>query len=248
MTYFYKGSIKLSKVKDKLKVDMKYSQLQKLEAKIETNLSSHKKTLEFFEQNDNCPVCTQSIDKSFKEQKCDQEHQTISKLSGGLQELVEELSKQEEKVTQFGRISNKIQEMNVDIAKIQTSLENIKKSSDQIHRDISMAQNDDIDSIKQELVDMSEQLKIAEEDLNKVTEQKKYVDVLREILNDKGAKAQIIKKYLPLINQQVNRYLQLMDFYINFTLDEEFNETVQSPIHENFSYSSFLGTLLHRVY
>ena len=232
-------AVSKEKVKDKLKVDMKYSQLQKIEAKIETNLSSHKKTLEFFEQNDNCPVCTQSIDKSFKEQKCNQEHQTISKLSGGLQELVEELSKQEEKVTQFGRISNKIQEMNVDIAKIQTSLENIKKSSDQIHRDISMAQNDDIDSIKQELVDMSEQLKNAEEDLNKVSEQKKYVDILREILNDKGAKAQIIKKYLPIMNQLINQHLQSMDFYVNFNLDEEFNETIKSRFRDTFNYNSF---------
>jgi len=59
------------------------------------------------------------------------------------------------------------------------------------------------------------------------------------LLKDGGVKTKIIKKYLPLINQQVNRYLQMMDFYINFTLDEEFNETVQSPIHEDFSYSSF---------
>tara|TARA_B100001079_G_scaffold202592_1_gene176150 strand:+ start:37 stop:645 length:609 start_codon:yes stop_codon:yes gene_type:complete len=59
------------------------------------------------------------------------------------------------------------------------------------------------------------------------------------LLKDGGVKSKIIKKYLPLINQQVNRYLQMMDFYINFTLDEEFNETVQSPIHDNFSYSSF---------
>ena len=129
--------------------------------------------------------------------------------------------------------------MNVDIAKIQTSLENIKKSSDQIHRDISMAQNDDIDSIKQELVDMSEQLKTAEEDLNKVTEQKKYVDVLREILNDKGAKAQIIKKYLPIMNQLINQHLQSMDFYVNFNLDEEFNETIKSRFRDTFNYNSF---------
>src|SRR5210317_2349146 len=232
-------AVQKEKVKDKLSVDMKYSQLQKLEAKIETNLSSHKKTLEFFEQNDNCPVCTQSIDKSFKEQKCDQEHQTISKLSGGLQELVEELSKQEEKVTQFGRISNKIQDMTVEIAKIHTSLEQIKKNSDQIHLDISMAQNNDIASIKEDLTTMSTQLREAEEELNKVSEQKKYVDILREILNDKGAKAQIIKKYLPIMNQLINQHLQSMDFYVNFNLDEEFNETIKSRFRDTFNYNSF---------
>ena len=232
-------AVSKEKVKDKLKVDMKYSQLQKLEAKIETNLSSHKKTLEFFEQNNNCPTCTQSIEKDFKEQKCNHEHQTISKLSKGLSEIVEELSKQEEKVVAFGKMSNKIQEMNVDIAKIHTSLENIKKNSDQIHRDILMAQNDDIESIKEDLVLMSAELEKAEEELNKVHEQKKYVDILREILNDKGAKAQIIKKYLPIMNQLINQHLQSMDFYVNFNLDEEFNETIKSRFRDTFNYNSF---------
>ena len=67
----------------------------------------------------------------------------------------------------------------------------------------------------------------------------KYFNYTYELLKDGGVKTKIIKKYLPLINQQINRYLQMMDFYINFTLDEEFNETVQSPIHEDFSYASF---------
>ena len=232
-------AVQKEKVKDKLKVDMKHSQLQKLEAKIETNLSTHKKTLEFFQQNDTCPVCTQSIDKQFKEEKCTHESTTISKLSTGLSELAEELTKQEEKVVQMGKMSNKIQDMKVEIAKINTSLENLKKHSDQIHLDISMAQNNDIDSIKQDLVDMSEQLKTAEEELDKVTQQKKYVDVLREILNDKGAKAQIIKKYLPIMNQLINQHLQSMDFYVNFNLDEEFNETIKSRFRDTFNYNSF---------
>ena len=66
-----------------------------------------------------------------------------------------------------------------------------------------------------------------------------YHDFIYSLLKDGGVKAKIIKKYLPLINQQVNKYLQMMDFYINFKLDEEFNETVESPIHEDFSYASF---------
>ena len=232
-------AVQKERVKDKLKVDMQYSKLQKLETKIETNLSTHKKTLEFFQQNDNCPTCTQPIDKQFKEEKCKHEHATISKLSTGLSELVEELTKQEEKVVEFGKISNKIQDMNVEIAKINTSLENLKKHSDQIHQDISMAQNNDIESIKIDLENMQGQLKVAEEELDKVTEQKKYVDVLREILNDKGAKAQIIKKYLPIMNQLINQHLQSMDFYVNFNLDEEFNETIKSRFRDTFNYNSF---------
>ena len=74
---------------------------------------------------------------------------------------------------------------------------------------------------------------------SEVKETIKYFNYTYELLKDGGVKSKIIKKYLPLINQQINRYLQMMDFYINFTLDEEFNETVQSPIHEDFSYASF---------
>src|SRR5210317_414150 len=86
---------------------------------------------------------------------------------------------------------------------------------------------------------MSTQLKEAEEELNKVSEQKKYVDILREILNDKGAKANIIKKYLPIMNNLINKYLQSMDFFVNFHLDEEFNETVKSRFRDTFNYNSF---------
>ena len=93
--------------------------------------------------------------------------------------------------------------------------------------------------LKKELVTMSEDLKVAEQELNKVTENKKYVDVLREILNDKGAKAQIIKKYLPIMNQLINQHLQSMDFYVNFNLDEEFNETIKSRFRDTFNYNSF---------
>jgi len=219
----------------------KVRELRKLETKIETNLSSHKKTLDFFTDNDNCPTCTQPIEKDFKEQKCNHTHETISKLSKGLSELVEELTKQEEKVMEFGKISNKMQEMNVEIAKISTSLEALKKHTDQVWVDFNnVGQKDiNIESIKLELEEMSRNIKDAETNLNKVQEEKSYVDVLREILNDKGAKAQIIRKYVPIMNQLINKYLQQMDFYVSFHLDEEFNETVKSRFRDTFNYNNF---------
>ena len=78
-----------------------------------------------------------------------------------------------------------------------------------------------------------------ESKLNQKSEQIQYHDFIYSLLKDNGVKSKIINNYLPVINQQVNRFLQMMDFYINFNLDEEFNETVNTPIHENFSYESF---------
>ena len=219
----------------------KVKDLEKFETKIEQNISTHKKTLDFFKDNDTCPVCTQSIDENFKEEKCNHETSTISKLQSGLKQLVGELNIHEEKMTQFSQMSNKISEMNVEIAKINGSLSALKKHSDQIQLEISTAsqKDSDIEKIELELEQMKVDLAEADEKLKGVQEEKDYVDVLREILNDKGAKANIIRKYVPIMNQLINKYLQSMDFYISFNLDEEFNETVKSRFRDTFNYNNF---------
>ena len=222
-------------------VSKKVKELEKFETKIEQNLATHKKTLDFFNNNDTCPVCTQSIGKDFKEEKCNHESKTIWKLDSGLSKLVEELTKQEEKLMSYGKVSTKIQSMMVDVAKITSSLESLKIHSDQIEQEISTAKerDSDIESIELELEQLRVDLKQADIDLAKVQEDKDYVDVLREILNDKGAKANIIRKYVPIMNQLINKYLQAMDFYISFNLDEEFNETVKSRFRDTFNYNNF---------
>ena len=222
-------------------VSKKVKDLEKYETKIEQNLDTHKKTLKFFKENDTCPVCTQSIDETFKEEKCNHETSTISKLESGLKQLVGELNIQEEKITAFGKVSQKIQDMNVNIAKVTASLESLKKHSDQIQQEISTSETRDIDieTIELELEQMRSDLKQAELDLDKVQEEKSYVDILREILNDKGAKANIIRKYVPIMNSLINKYLQAMDFFISFNLDEEFNETVKSRFRDTFNYNNF---------
>ena len=234
-------AVSKSKLEGQDKAKNKLGELNKLETKIETNLKSHQKTLDFFKDNDNCPVCTQKIDEHFKGQKCEEETSTISKLETGLVQLVEEISKQEQKVTAFSQVSNKISEMNLELAKITTSLEALKKHTDQIWIDFNKAgeRSNDMETIKLELEDMSREITTAKENLNKVQEEKKYVDVLREILNDKGAKAQIIRKYVPIMNTLINKYLQQMDFYVSFNLDEEFNETVKSRFRDTFNYNNF---------
>jgi DNA repair exonuclease SbcCD ATPase subunit len=234
-------AVSQNELQGKEEVETKLNQLNKLETKIETNISTHKKTLDFFKDNDNCPVCTQQIDQDFKGKKCEEEHGTISKLESGLVQLVEEISKHEQKVSTFSKVSNKISNMNLDLAKITSSLESLKSHSDQIQLDINNFNNKDVDieSIKLELEKMSADLGVADANLTDVQEEKGYVDVLREILNDKGAKAQIIRKYVPIMNSLINKYLQAMDFYISFNLDEEFNETVKSRFRDTFNYNNF---------
>ena len=228
-----------AKIENKQKVNKKITELNKLEAKIENNLVNHKKTLNFFEENDTCPVCTQSIPKELKNAKVKEEENTITKLENGLKELMSEIVNVETELSDMDAVSKKIQDLNVEVAKINTSLESIKKYSDELSNELLLSDEDNTEDLETKLEKLKVDLELAKKDLEKVEEEKKYVDVIREILSDRGARANIIKKYLPIMNQLINKYLQDMDFFISFILDEEFNETVKSRNRDKFIYNSF---------
>ena len=224
-------------MKFKPEVDKKAKKLSKLESKIQNNLETHKETLSFFETHDECPTCTQRISEELKSKKVEEEKDTITKLQSGLKDLLNEVAKVETQITQMDAVSKKIQELNIDITKINTSLEGIKKHSDDIELNTEDGQS--VDELEKELEDLNTELNTLTEDLKKVEEEKGYVDVVREILSDKGARSKIIRKYLPIMNQLINKFLQSMDFFVSFVLDEEFNETVKSRHRDTFNYNSF---------
>ncbi len=228
-------------IKDRDKVDSKVNKLAKLEAKIETNLLNNKRTLEFLQENETCPTCTQDIDKEFKTEKMAQIGHKINTLDTGLKDLLSEIVKTETQVNEYNAVSQKIRDLNIEISKVETSLEGIKQHSDQIHEEITDLEQykNDSQSIELDLEEMRKEIKIAETNLEQVVEEKKYVDIIREILNDKGAKSKIIKKYIPIMNTLINQYLQSMDFFVSFHLDEEFKETVKSRHRDTFDYNNF---------
>ena len=228
-------------LEDKEETDSKLKQLLKMETKIEHNLHNHKKNLEFFQENDNCPTCTQSLEAEFRGEKIAFEKGKITVLEDGVKKLSEEVTKMEEKVNHFGAISKKLSHLYIDVAKVNTSLGELNNYSERIHQEILQLENKQTDSkkIAVDLQQLKEELETTKVNRDNITEQKKYVDVLREILSDKGARGHIIKKYIPIINGLINQYLQAMDFFVSFHLDEEFNETVKSRHRDTFNYNSF---------
>ena len=228
-------------IENKDKTQKKVSQLTKIEAKIETNLNTHQKTLEFFENNDNCPTCTQPIDQDFKTQKIEATKQKVKTLSDGMKELLSEIANTETRLTEMDKVSQKIHELNIDISKFETSLDEINKFSNRIHEEIRLLENKQVDGkeIQIQLDELNNKLEETKVERDRIVEQKDYVDILREILNDKGAKAQIIRKYVPIMNNLINQHLQAMDFFVSFHLDEEFNETVKSRFRDTFNYNNF---------
>jgi len=225
----------LTGIKEKLR------QLSDLKGKISNKVSTITKEHKFFTQNTVCPTCTQSIEETFRINKITDAHNKAKELQSGYQELEEAIKKEEERERQFIQISKEITTLTHGISKNNTRISGCHKQITEFESEIQTVSNQiaNRNTEHEALESFKNNLKTTYESLAERKTKINYLDFTYGLLKDGGVKSKIIKKYLPLINQQVNRYLQMMDFYINFTLDEEFNETVQSPIHEDFSYASF---------
>ena len=219
----------------------KLRKLGNLKGKISQKVSTITKEHKFFTENTVCPTCTQSIEEDFRINKITDAQDKAKELQSGYKELEEAIKEEEERERQFiiltkeiSKLTNGISQNNTKIAGCQRQIRDLEREIQTITENLANRNSE-----HEKLETFKDNLKTTYNDLASRKDTINYYDFSYSLLKDGGVKSKIIKKYLPLINQQVNRYLQMMDFYINFTLDEEFNETVQSPIHEDFSYASF---------
>ncbi len=215
--------------------------LGNLKGKISNKVSTITKEHKFFTEHTVCPTCDQDIEETFRINKIDEAQDKAKELQSGYKQLEEAIKEEENREHHFTNLSKEITSLahgisqnNIKIAGCQRQVRDLESEIQRVTDQLAnrTAENEKLESFK-------EKLNITYDELAQRRDSNSHYDFAYGLLKDGGVKSQIIKKYLPLINQQVNRYLQMMDFYINFTLDEEFNETVQSPIHEDFSYSSF---------
>jgi len=209
----------------------------KLSQKVSTITQEHK----FFTENTVCPTCTQTIEEEFRLNRIADAQNKAKELQKGFQELEETIKLEQERERQFTVLSKEITKLNHEISQNNTRISLNQRQIRDLESEIqTITQNlANRNTEHEKLEEFQDNLQKTFEDLSKKKEEIVYYDFAYSLLKDDGVKTKIIKKYLPFINQQVNRYLQMMDFYINFQLDEEFNESVKSPIHEDFSYSSF---------
>ena len=219
----------------------KLRELGNLKGKISNKVSTITKEHKFFTKNTVCPTCTQTINEDFRLNKIDDAQTKAKELQSGYKELEEAIKNEEEREHQFTTLSKEITNLTHGISKNNTRISGCQRQIRDLESEIQTlteqlanrnTEHEKLESFQNKLAETYEALASKKETIQ-------YHNFCYGLLKDGGVKSKIIKKYLPLINQQVNRYLQMMDFYINFTLDEEFNETIQSPIHDNFSYCSF---------
>ena len=209
----------------------------KLSQRIQTIVKEHK----FFTENTVCPTCNQDIEELFRVNRISDSQSKAEELREGFEKLQSAIKNEELRESQFKSLSTQISEILNDISSFNVQITGFQRQIRGLESEIqtitSQIENRNTEHEKLEV--LRENLDKTYDELVERKENITYHDFIYSLLKDGGVKAKIIKKYLPLINQQVNKYLQMMDFYINFKLDEEFNETVESPIHEDFSYPSF---------
>ena len=212
----------------------------KMEAKLSNRVDENKRQKEFFENNETCPVCTQDIELELKKQKIEEKSKRIQELNSGIDKLKIELDDKEQLLKGIEMLSKQIREKEVEVAKIGTSITHMERLIRQTNIQIQAMKKGEVsEEDKVKLTRLSERCKLQEEQITKLREDKFYVDVARNLLMDTGIKTKIINKYLPIMNKLINGYLTSMDFYVNFTLDNNFNETIKSRHRDEFSYSSF---------
>ena len=219
----------------------KLVKLNNLKGKISQKVSGITKEHKFFTENTVCPTCTQTIEEEFRLNRITDAQNKAKELKDGYEELEQTIKFEQERERQFTVLSKEITKLNHEISQNNTRISLNQRQIRDLESEIqTITQNlANRNTEHEKLEEFQTNLQKTFEDLSKKKEEIVYYDFAYSLLKDDGVKTKIIKKYLPFINQQVNRYLQMMDFYINFNLDEEFNETVKSPIHEDFSYSSF---------
>ena len=215
--------------------------LSKFKVKLQTKKQNSNEELTFFSDHTVCPTCTQDIEEKFRVNRMEQLRQVLVKHQDSLDEITSAIEAEEEKEQillklqrETNNLSNEISQFNIRIANNNKRRGNLETEIQNITDKIENRDTED-----EKLTEYKDQLKDILLRLEETQDEYDYLTEGNQLLKDDGVKKRIIRKYLPLINKQVNDYLQRMDFYVNFMLDEDFNETVQTPVHEKFSYASF---------
>ena len=230
-----------TEILDQTKITSKHGKLTAMEAKLENTCIKHKKELKFFQSHDDCPTCQQSIDEAFKKATIVVKEAKVIELELGMTQIDNAITTSQKKLDKINQTVVAIREKELLINRFETSISEIQKYKNKIQKEIDDLSDEKFSTgvATGELNQLQEQLVDAEKDKLKHKEEKLYIDTARHLMQDTGIKTKIIKQYLPIMNQYINKNLADMDFFVNFTLDEEFNETIKSRHRDDFHYHSF---------
>jgi len=201
---------------------------------LESRKTNTEKKIKFFDEKDSCDVCEQPIDKSFGKTRVQDLNHKVVEYEAGLEEMKKELDSLYSNIQEMGGHSRTLVGVNTEIKSITGLLERCQNDLDKLNDEKGKT-----DKIKEEIAELDAKITNVDDQIKELKQENFYLDICKNLLHDTGIKSKIIKQYLPVMNQTIQRYLGILDFYVNFTLNEQFEETIKSRYRDDFSYASF---------
>ena len=227
-------------VEDQINIESKDVKLKDLRSTLIEKQKEKDKMIAFFEKHDDCPVCTQDIPKDFKSEMIVTKETEKKEIVDGLIKMEKEIDKTQSRLSEIVKVTNQIQDNSIQIAQLNTSIKELEKYQERLSNEITELEKSTINNSDEEkLKILQDEFNTIEQNRKDLKEEKVYKEATRAMLQDTGIKTKIIKQYLPIMNQLINKYLASMEFYVNFSLDENFDETIKSRFRDNFNYESF---------
>ena len=227
-------------VEDQINIESKDVKLKDLRSTLTEKQKEKDRMIKFLSENEDCPACEQHIDKEFKSQMISTKETEKKEIVDGLTKMEDELNKTKVRLNEISKVTNEIQDNSIQIASLNTSIQELEKYQVKLSEEIKELEKSTIDnSDEEQLKILQEEFEGIEKNRKDLKEEKVYKEASKAMLQDTGIKTKIIKQYLPVMNQLINKYLASMEFYVNFSLDENFDETIKSRFRDNFNYASF---------
>ena len=222
------------------KVVNKRDKLKDIQFMLKDKESRGQKLISFFEENDDCPTCQQHIDEEFKRKSIDEKTKEVAEVSAGLHKLSDEMKKVEIKIKEYKNTAKSIRENEIALAKLTSGITQLEKFNTKLQTEIETLLKGNVSNEDTEkLIRLKQECIKVERQRTDLRDEKSYAEAIKLILQDTGIKTKIIKQYLPIMNKLINTYLTSMEFYVNFTLNENFEESIKSRYRDEFTYSSF---------
>lgn len=219
----------------------RHSKLIKIQSQIETNLTRHKSDFDFYKNHDDCPTCRQTLAEDFKTTEIARINTKMTELKSGISDITKEIDKCVFAISEVETTLKQVDNLRNEITSRKTKIASLKAQIDDLETQIKKLKNSDqtLASNKSELKEVTKQIAALVEEKTTLTEERQYIDTATQLLKDGGIKTKIIKQYLPIINKTINKYLAQMGFFVNFNINENFEETIKSRFRDDFAYNNF---------
>ena len=234
-------SVLNSKISDKLSVEKKITKLLQLESKLESKLKKFEKEEKFYEENDNCPTCKQGIHDTFRHEQLSGINKTKGEVGVAITDIEKQIQESNERTQQIQKRVKHIQDHNNEIVKHNSTITAVNTYIGKLQKEITnlSERKDNLEDENAKLKELREELGALIKEQEQLSVDKQYYEFASSLLKDTGIKTKIIRQYLPIMNKLINKYLTAMDFFVNFNINESFEETIKSRHRDEFSYANF---------